>query len=160
MHAIFAFPLSADISQPWGHAETRKGLKALNQLDEAAQVPLYLLPAGGMAMALGDYGRFLQMNLKGLRGEEDKFLSAKTIQRLHSSTMQDEYALGWGAFQINGVPTSTHAGSAGSFYAIVALQSSRDEGVAVVLNSAGEQSSQAADALLKALLTKYAAAPY
>jgi D-alanyl-D-alanine carboxypeptidase len=159
MHAIFAFPLSADINQPWGHAETKEGIRALDQFDGAAQVPLYLLPAGGMAMALGDYGKFLQMNLKGLRGENNGFLSAKTIQRLHSSTMQDEYALGWGLFQMNGVTSSTHAGSAGSFYAIVALQPSRDEGVAVVLNSAGERTSQVAAASLKALLTRYAAAP-
>jgi D-alanyl-D-alanine carboxypeptidase len=149
--------LSADRNQPWGHTETQKGFKAV--WGGAVQLPRYLLPAGGMAMALGDYGRFLQMNLKGLRGEDDKFLSAKTIRRLHSSTMQDEYALGWGASQIDGVPSSTHAGSAGSFYALVALQPSRDEGVAVVLNSGGERSSNAADSLLEALLMRYAAAP-
>jgi len=71
--------------------------------------------------------------------------------------MQDEYALGWGASQIDGVPSSTHAGSAGSFYALMALQPSRDEGVAVVLDSGGERSSEAADSLLEALLTRYAA---
>jgi D-alanyl-D-alanine carboxypeptidase len=157
MHAIFGFPLSADTTQPWGHVETKNGFKAVS--GGAVQLPSYLLPAGGTAMALGDYGRFLQMNLKGLRGEDDGFLSAKTIQRLHSSTMQDEYALGWGKSQIDGVPSSTHAGSAGSFYALVALQPSRDEGVAVVLNSGGERSSEAADSLLGTLLTKYAAAP-
>ncbi len=110
-------------------------------------------------MALGDYGRFLEMNLKGLAGENDEFLSAKTIQRLHRSLMQDEYALGWGAYSWDGVPTSTHAGSAGSFYAIVALQSKNDIGVAVVLNSGGERSSEAADSLLQALLTRYVTPP-
>jgi len=119
MHSIFGFPLLADRTQPWGHVETQKGFKAVS--GGAVQLPGYLLPAGGMAMALGDYSRFLQMNLKGLRGEDDGFLSAKTVQRLHSSPMQDEYALGWGASQIGGVRSSTHAASAGSFYALVAL---------------------------------------
>ena len=157
IHAIFGFPLWADRNQPWGHVETKGSFKAVS--GGAIQLPPYMLPAGGMAMALADYGRFLQMNLKGLRGEDSAFLSAKTIQRLHSSPMQDEYALGWGAYQWNSVPTSTHAGSAGSFYAIVALQPSRDEGVAIVLNSGGQRSAEAADALLNTLLTKYAMAP-
>jgi D-alanyl-D-alanine carboxypeptidase len=157
MHAIFGFPLWADRNQPWGHVETKRGFKAVS--GGAIQLPPYMLPAGGMAMALADYGRFLQMNLKGLRGEDTEFLSAKTIQRLHSSTMHDQYALGWETSQIDGVPSSVHNGSAGSFYAVVALQPSRDEGVAVVLNSGGERSWEAADALLNALLRRYAAAP-
>ncbi len=110
-------------------------------------------------MTLGDYALFLQMNLKGLRGEDSAFLSARTIQRLHSPTMHDHYALGWGTSQIADVPSSTHSGSDGSFYALVALQPSRDEGVAVVLNSSGERSSEAGHALLDTLLKKYAAAP-
>lgn len=121
----------------------------------AVELPSYLLPAGGMSMALADYARFLQMNLKGLRGENSGFLSPKTIARLHSSPMHDHYALGWGISQINGVLSSTHSGSDGSFYALVALQPSRDTGVAVVLNSSGERSREAADALLEHLLAKY-----
>lgn len=157
MHAIFGFPLSAGRNQPWGHFETDKGFIALQ--GGVAQMPPYMLPSGGMAMTLSDYGRFLQMNLKGLRGENTTFLSAKTIARLHSSPMHDEYALGWGVSQIDGVAESTHSGSDGSFYVRVALQPSRDTGVAVVLNSAGERSWEAADALLNALLRTYAAAP-
>jgi D-alanyl-D-alanine carboxypeptidase len=157
-HAIFGFPLSAGRNQPWGHFETDKGFIALQ--GGVIQVPIpYMLPSGGMAMTLGDYVKFLQMNLKGLRGEDSAFLSAKTIQRLHSSTMHDQYALGWGAVQIDGVPESTHSGSDGSFYALVALQPTRDEGVAVVLNSSGERSGEAARALLRALMKEYAVGP-
>ena len=157
LHAIFGFPLSVDRNQPWGHTETHKGFKAVP--GGAVELPSYLLPAGGMAMTLGDYGRFLQMNLKGLEGKNDQFLPAKTIQQLHSSTIRDEYASGWGLTPINGVPSSAHAGSAGSFYALAALQPSRDQGVVIVLNSGGERSSEAAGALLEALLRRYAAAP-
>ena len=156
MHAIFGFPLSAGRNQPWGHVETKKGFIAVP--GGAVQLPPYMLPAGGLATALGDYVRFLQMNLKGLRGEDSPFLSAKTIQRLHSSPTHDQYALGWAKIQITSVPSSAHNGSAGSFYASVALQPSRDEGVAVVLNSAGERSGEAADAVLNALLKRYAPA--
>jgi CubicO group peptidase (beta-lactamase class C family) len=112
-----------------------------------------------MAVTLGDYARFLQMNLSGLEGKGGKFLPAKTIQRLHSSTMHDEYALGWGLTEIDGVVSSTHAGSAGSFYALAALQPSRDEGTAIVLNSGGDRSSGAADELSEVLLRRYASVP-
>lgn len=161
MHAIFGFPLSAGKNQPWGHFETddytSEGFIPLP--GGIAQEPPYMLPAGGMAMTLGDYVRFLQMNLRGLRGEDSAFLSAKAIQHLHSSPMHDRYALGWGLSQIDGVPSSTHSGSDGTFYALVALQPKRDVGVAVVLNSSGERSSEAADAALKTLLRTYAASP-
>lgn len=156
IHAIFGFPLSADRNEPWGHVEYKKRFVAVP--GGVVELPSYLLPAGGMSMALADYARFLQMNLKGLRGEDSGFLSATTIARLHSSPMHDHYALGWGVSQINGVLSSTHSGSDGSFYALVALQPSRDTGVALVLNSSGERSRKAADELMKRLLAKYAVA--
>jgi D-alanyl-D-alanine carboxypeptidase len=155
MHATYGWPLTADRHEPWGHVETKKGLQAIDQSDEGSRLPFYLLPAGGMFMSLGDYGKFLQMNLSILQGKKDKFLTVGTVKRLHSSTMHDRYALGWGASQIDGVPSSTHAGTAGSFYAIVALQASRDIGVAVVANSGGDRSASACEAVMNSLLVMY-----
>lgn len=155
VHAIFGFPLSADRNEPWGHVEYEN--RFITVPGGAVELPSYLLPAGGMSMTLSDYARFLQMNLKGLRGENTGFLSTTTIARLHTAPMHDHYALGWGASEIDGVPSSTHSGSEGSFYALVALQPSRDEGVAVVLNSSGARSRAAADILLEQLLNNYAA---
>lgn len=154
MHAVFEFPLAADQNEPWGHVETSTGFIAVR--GGAAELPPYMLPAGGMATTLADYGRFLQMHLKGMRGESTSFLSAVTIQRLHTASHDDQYALGWEVSRIGGVPSSVHNGSAGSFYAIVALQPSRDEGVVVVLNSSGERSWDAADTVLNGLLARYA----
>jgi D-alanyl-D-alanine carboxypeptidase len=155
MHAIFGFPLSVERNQPWGHIETRKGFEPVS--GGAVELPSYLLPAGGMAMTPDNYAKFLQMNLRGLEGKKDKFLSTQTIRRLHSTAIQDEYALGWGLTTIDGVLSSTHAGSAGSFYAVAALQSSRDEAVAVFLNTGGDRSSAAGYAVLEDLLKRYAA---
>lgn len=157
MHAIFGFPLSAGRNQPWGHFETDNGFLALPGGE--VQLPPYMLPSGGMAVTLGNYVKFLQMNLRGLRGEDSAFLSAKTVQRLHSPLMHDRYALGWEVSQIHGVPESFHSGSDGSFYAIAALLPSRDVGVAVVLNSSGDRSLETANSLLGTLLKEYAAAP-
>ena len=155
MHAIYAYPLTIDKNQPWGHVEkNKKDLKAVDPA-EAWNVPPYLLPAGGMAMSPRDYGRFLQMNLKALRGTKTNFLSVATVKHLHASPMQDEYALGWGTFQFNGVTSSTHAGSGGSFYTLVTLQPGRDVAVAVLANSAGQRTVDASDRVLNAFLATY-----
>lgn len=150
IHAIFAYPLEVNKHQPWGHIETKEGLRAVD-LNEAWEVLPYLLPAGGIAMSLRDYGRFLQMNLQALRGNETSFLSVASVRHLHTSPMRDNYALGWGTFQLDGVRSSTHAGSAGSFYALVTLQPESDVGIAILANSAGERTTKASDAVLTTL---------
>jgi CubicO group peptidase (beta-lactamase class C family) len=97
--------------------------------------------------------------LNVLEGKGGKFLSTETIKRLHTSPLQDKFALGWGSQQVNGVRSSVHTGSAGSFYAVVVLQPVRDIAVAVVANSGGDRSGTGSAAALKALLARYATAP-
>ncbi|HEV3037795.1 MAG TPA: serine hydrolase domain-containing protein [Candidatus Angelobacter sp.] len=156
IHAIFEWPATWNKDQPWGHVETKKGLRPQDPNDKGEQLPLFLLPAGGVAMSMDDYGKFLQEHLKGLEGKPGKLLSPETIKRLHTAPMHDKYALGWGVQQINDVPSSVHAGSDGTFYAVVAVQPSRDTAVAVVANSGGERSSAGCSAALKALLGQFA----
>lgn len=158
IHAIFQWPATWDKDQPWGHVETKQRLKPQNPKDKDEQLPLFLLPAGGVAMSMEDYGLFLQEHLKGLEGKPGKLLSVESIKRLHTAPMHDKYALGWGLQPINDVPSSVHAGSDGTFYAVVAVQPSRDIAIAVVANSGGEQSSTGCSAALKALLAKYSTA--
>jgi len=109
-------------------------------------------------MSMGDYGKFLQEHLKGLEGKPGKLLSAETIKRLHTSPLQDKFALGWGVQQVNGMPSSVHTGSAGTFYAVVAVQPGRDTAVAVVANSDGDRSGTGCAAALRQLLAQYATA--
>ena len=156
IHAIFEWPATWNKDQPWGHVETKKGIRPQNPNDKDEQLPLFLLPAGGIAMSVDDYGKFLQEHLKGLEGKPGKLLSLETIRRLHTAPMHDKYALGWGLQQLNEVPSSVHAGSDGTFYAVVAVQPSRDIAVAVVTNSGGDRSSAGCSAALKALLAQYA----
>ncbi len=158
IHAIFEWPATSDKNQPWGHVETKKGFRPQNPADKGEQLPPFLLPAGGIAMAMDDYGIFLQEHLKGLEGKAGRLLSVATIKRLHTAPRHDKYALGWGVQQVNDVPSSVHSGSDGTFYAVVALQPSRDTAIAVVANSGGERSSAGSSAVLKALLSQYAIA--
>ena len=159
IHAVFEWPATSDENQPWGHVETKKDFKPQNPSDKDEQLPPFLLPAGGIAMSMHDYGIFLQEHLKGLEGRPGKLLSVETIKRLNTAPMHDKFALGWGVQQVNGVPSSVHSGSDGTFYAVVALQPSRDTAIAVVANSGGDRSGAGSSAALKELLSQYATAP-
>jgi D-alanyl-D-alanine carboxypeptidase len=152
IHAIFEWPAQSDSNQPWGHMETKKGLQPQNPTKRDERLPPFLLPAGGIAMSMSDYGKFLQEHLKGLEGKPGKLLSATTVKRLHTSPLQDKFALGWGIQLVDGVPSSVHNGSAGTFYAVVAVQPSRDTAIAVVANSGGDRAGTGCAATLKALL--------
>ena len=159
IHAIFEWPAASDKNQPWGHVDTKKDFRPQNPADKDEQVPPFLLPAGGIAMSLDDYGIFLQEHLRGLEGKPGKLLSVETIKRMHTAPMHDNFALGWGVQQVNDVPSSVHSGSDGTFYAVVAIQPTRDTAIAVVANSGGDRSGTGSSAALKALLAQYATAP-
>ncbi len=150
IHAIFGWPLTAGADQPWGHTETKKGIRPVDQSGQDSALPPYLMPAGGIAMTVTDYGKFLQANLRGLQSKDALFV------HLHSAPMRDKYALGWGVQPIDGVPSSAHTGGAGSFYAVAALQPTRNVAVAVFTNSDGERSAAAANLTLKTLLKQFA----
>jgi CubicO group peptidase (beta-lactamase class C family) len=57
--------------------------------------------------------------------------------------MGGSFALGWGAQSFERSRSSVHAGSAGTFTALVAVQPERDLAIAVVTNAGGQQASAA-----------------
>ena len=157
IHGSFAWSDSADVDQPWGHYETRSGVKPVDPRDRTERVPAIIWPAGSVEVSLDDYARFLQLHLRGLEGRDTTLLRAATIKRLHVSpvTPADNFALGWGRQDFEGAPTSAHVGSAGAFYAVTVLQPTRDLAVAVFANAGGERAAAASKEALKALVRRY-----
>lgn len=156
------WPAAADPNQPWGH-RTRGG-DSLQPHDPDTQFRLGPLwtAAGDVHMSMPDYGRFLQLHLRGLRGEEPRMLSPATIQEMHrsrgrmtDSTTAPGYGLGWVVHDYLGVPSSSHAGSVGTFKARATVQASRDLAVAVVANAGHDASDTATIELRQALLEWY-----
>ena len=154
----FAWSASPDVDQPWGHHETRGGTKPVDPRDSDEQVPAIIWPAGAVELSLDDYAHFLQVNLLGLQGRDTPLLKAATIRHLHTSPVAppDKYGLGWGLQDFDGAPASVHVGSAGTFYAITIIQSSRDLGAAVFVNAGGERAAAAAADAVKALIRRFA----
>jgi D-alanyl-D-alanine carboxypeptidase len=144
----FGWPAGSDPRQPWGHLAVDG---ALHPLDPHAypRFRLYVGPAADLSLTVADYGRFLRMHLLGLRGH-DTVLRADTVRRLHEPI--GHYALGWGVTEVDGVPTSTHAGTMGSFYAEAVIQPSRGVAVAAFANAGEPRGSRAAtDVILRML---------
>ena len=94
--------------------------------------PAFLTPIGHVSMSVRDYARFIQFHLRALRGQS-KLLREETFAELHRA--RGDYSLGWAFGPLNGVPSITHQGSAGTFDALVVLQPQRDRAVITLVNA-------------------------
>ena len=157
--AAFSWGDSIDADQPWGHAAGFRGLRELDPRDASEKVPSIIWPAGSVELSVEEYGKFLQAHLRGLRGRDTPMLRAETIRQLHSprnpTPNGGSYALGWGRQLFEGDSISTHAGSAGYFYAVAMLVPARDLAVAVIANSGDDKAALATRDALKALVRRY-----
>jgi D-alanyl-D-alanine carboxypeptidase len=143
----FGPPAATDPNQPWGHS---RASGTLTPLDPTTPGVSAMQGAGGLSLSIEDYAAFLQMHLRGLRGEDTAVLRADTVRDLH--TPDGRYALGWGIQEYAGAQSSVHAGGNGQFYALVAIQPERDRAVAFLTNDGGDDVEAQASAILKALL--------
>jgi CubicO group peptidase (beta-lactamase class C family) len=140
--AAFGNPGLMSMSQPWGHIATAFGAVAEVAPDDPVYTtPLAIEAAGDVSLSPRDYGRFLQMHLRGLRGRDD-VLKAATVQELHrdvAPTATPGFAMGWSLMPRDGVLSHEHVGSYGAFVAFATIQPSRDVAVAVFTNIGGGQ---------------------
>ena len=111
-HAAFGNPGLAAEPQPWGHLRTLPG--TVTEVTPAYPVyttPLAIEPAGDASPSMQDYGRFLQLHLRGLRGRDD-LLKATTIQDLHRRVAPNNpalgFAMGWAVMTRDGVESHEH----------------------------------------------------
>ena len=145
----FGWPAASGAAQPVGHELVGTSWVPSDPDAAANQFPTAFTPAGNVSLNIGDYAKFVQSHMRGLRGLTG-YLSPQTYTYLHTS--QGDYALGWLVKTLNGVLTSSHDGSAGTFYALVAIQPSRDRAVVVLCNGYSVALANAANALALKLL--------
>ena len=152
--AAFGNPGLAAEPQPWGHVRTMFGtVMEVAPTSPTFTTPVAIEPAGDASPSLLDYGRFLQLHLRGLRGHDD-VLKAKTIRELHVSVAPNNpglaFAMGWSIMPRDGVESHEHVGSYGAYVAYATLQPSRDVAVGVFTNLGGGQDLR--DAIARAAL--------
>jgi CubicO group peptidase (beta-lactamase class C family) len=138
-----------------GHLVTEGHVVPVPADDNPYQLPDEIAPAGAVRLSLGDLGVYLRLHLGGLRGR-DGALRAATVRELHRAEPGPDkpndlfgapvgYAAGWVAYHTPGLGrVSWHNGSAGSFFAWVAILPDRDLAIAVVTNVGGREPGEAA----------------
>ena len=136
---------------PWGHMAGRPMEPGL-----AADNPLALGPAGTAHVNLADYGKWLQMILRG----GDGWLSAEAIAAMTAPPAEGElYRRGWGVMPARDWargPVLAHEGSNTMWHAVVLVVPGRGVAIATVSND-GLQGAGAAQTLAQALQNIYAA---
>jgi D-alanyl-D-alanine carboxypeptidase len=147
VRAWFGWPADRP-GQPWGHWLVRGRLRPA--APDAYRFPDLVAPAGDISLRPRGYTRFLQVHLRGLRGHDTRLLRARTIRFMHRPV--GEYAMGWVRRRVNGVMTSLHDGTAGTFSALAAIQPGRGLAAATFANAGGRRGSAAVGVGLGELL--------
>lgn len=151
--ADFGWPATPERpDQPRGHFLEGDTLR-VQALDE---YPLgdYIDPAGDVCMSISDLARYARMHLRGLRGE-DGTLGAATVAWLHTDPDENadtRYAAGW---VIRNHPdlgeVHWHNGSAGTFYAAVAIFPEKNRAVVAASNGGLQRGQEAVERIIELL---------
>ena len=148
VRAWFGWPADRP-GQPWGHWLVRGRLRPA--APGAYRFPDLVAPAGDISLRPRGYTRFLQLHLRGLRGHDTRLLRARTIRFMHRPV--GDYAMGWVRRRVNGVMTSLHDGTAGTFSALAGIQPGRGLAAVAFANAGGRRGSVAVGVGLGGLLT-------
>jgi D-alanyl-D-alanine carboxypeptidase len=132
------------LDQPRGHqSRLFRSYRAVEPGPDADNPPV-LGPAGTLHISIVDWMRFAQDQLKGETGG-GKLLTSATYQRLHTPLSGSVYALGWGVITVKGgIKSIQHAGSNGSWLALVSLLPSCN---ALMVFTANDGTSRGEDAI-------------
>lgn len=106
------FPNKHHPDQPWGHMMQGSQIEYFAP-DHEYKLPSLIKPAGDLSMQPEGFARFIQMNLKGLEGQ-DGFLTAQTIHYIHFA--HRPFSLGTGNGTLGGLKISGTDGSTGTFF--------------------------------------------
>jgi CubicO group peptidase (beta-lactamase class C family) len=144
----FGQPNSLDNLQPWGHN------KDLIPEPPGDSYKLnWLLPAGNINVNLPDYVKFIQLQLKGLKGESD-LLTAEEFNFLFTGL--PEFAIGWFMNKDQqGHVLYTHTGNPGSFLSKVMVCKETNKAYILLFNAQTEEGYTALDILSDHLLNTY-----
>jgi D-alanyl-D-alanine carboxypeptidase len=145
------FPNRENITNPWGH--WLAGGDTLQAVSPSIDYDISIVaPAGDISMNIFDYSKFIQINLKGICGN-DNYLKAETYQKLHFG--KEKYALGWGNGKNSFGTVSTHSGSAGNFYCHTMLFKEKQIALIVMVNASSKSVDDSVIQLRRQLFSLY-----
>lgn len=151
LNVKLSWPENQKHKDTWGH------LSENNQLTPVPSTYDYRLdytePTGYINIKLKDYVKFIQLNLRGLKGENN-YLKANTYQFIHKGVRN--YSLGWFNIHENGNELSVHSGT-GAFTYFTTVHIDRLKNIAYIIftNSFNEDTQQGVRLLMRRLKEDY-----
>ena len=146
----FSWPENQKNKDTWGHSfENNKLIPVASNVDYHLD---FTEPAGDLNIKLKDYIKFVQLNLDGLRGNNN-YLTAKTYQFIHKGI--ENYSLGWYNIYENGKELSTHSGTAGTYYTLVHIDRIKEKAYLIFTNSFNQETQQGVRLLMRKLKENY-----
>ena len=146
----YGWPIKISDKQPAGHW-ARYGSMSAELADTWVKVYPPAIPAADINISISDYVKFLQANLRGLRGGKT-LLTKKTLDLIHFG--MTDYSFGWDNGAIGVDRISSHTGQSFLFASYVELIPEKNLGVLVVCNY-GESMGKAGVINLGRLLRDY-----
>lgn len=139
----------SDTLQPWGHDINLKPLPPFDNYKLN-----WLLSAGNVNVSLTDYIKFIQLQLKGLKGQT-KILSSQTFDKLLYGL--PTFSFGWfNKFDaVTNHRIAFNEGNAGAFITQVQLIKETDKAFIVFTNAASPETNEGITILIGQLKTKY-----
>jgi D-alanyl-D-alanine carboxypeptidase len=125
------WPNKLSEQQPAGHW-SRYGALAPEPADTWVKPHPAIVPAFDLNLSITDYAKFLQENLRGLRGEKAN-LSQRSFELMHFGT--PDYSFGWHNATLGDGRISYHTGDSHLFTSYVELVPEKNIGVLVVGNN-------------------------
>lgn len=149
LNVKLSWPENQTAKDTWGHSfENNKLIPVPSNADYHLD---YTEPAGDINIKLRDYAKFIQLNIQGLKGQNN-YLKANTYAMLHKGV--ENYSLGWYNIYENDKELSTHSGTAGTYYSLVAIDRKRYIGYIIFTNSFNEETINGLRILMRKLKEK------
>ncbi|GAB4018186.1 hypothetical protein GCM10028773_17050 [Spirosoma koreense] len=147
----FSWPDNQHNQDTWGHLQ--EGSKLTPLASDKAYSLDYTEPAGDLNLKLKDYIKFIQLNIRGLMGQNN-YLKASTYKFIHEGIAS--YSLGWYNIYEGDSSFSTHAGTAGTYYSLTHIDRKRGIGYVIFTNSFNEETVDGVRSVMRRLKASYA----
>lgn len=141
----------------WGESRSLEVHNGDRFTDWGEDFLFYNIPSGHHSISVTDYLKYLQLNLKGLKGQ-DNYLKSSTYDFIFNGAK--EYSMGWGNDIVNGNHYYSHTGSAGNYFANAIIIKEPGIAISIMANAGNGETKWGLLQIIKYLEKKYAANSY
>jgi CubicO group peptidase (beta-lactamase class C family) len=143
----FGQPNVHDINQTWGHDSNLEPEKPSDNYKLN-----WLSSAGNINVNLPDFSKFIQMQLRGLKGKSD-ILTKQEFETMHFGL--PGFSFGWMEFEDTQQKYSYHQGNPGTFLSQVYISNKSDRAYVFLINVQSDEARRGLNVLFNKLKTMY-----